>query len=202
VLLLARAVLFAVLSLLVFSAGGRWPLGRPLTFRTSPARELFKSSPGSRLAIYVDSNDHAASFAPSTISRRMSPGHRLHSGIASDEKALGTSAILVAPSGKASSSTGLVERGKSPTPPRSQASGSPSHPGCPHPLPGLASGLDYRAERQARNHLRKSTTSRQDRVSPWYWWADFRSRTRTALFVKPGKYVEGELRRQSIGGIF
>jgi len=34
--------------------------------------------------------------------------------------------------------------------------------------------------------------SRQIGVSPWYWWADVTPKKTNALFVKPGRYVQGE----------
>jgi len=61
-----------------------------------------------------------------------------------------------------------------------------------HPLPGVASALVIAGSDQRGTIYGIYDLSSEVGVSPWYWWADVPVVRRDALFVKPGRYVEGE----------
>ena len=61
----------------------------------------------------------------------------------------------------------------------------------PDPLPGVASGLVIAGSDKRGTIFGIYDLSEQIGVSPWYWWADVPSTHRDALFVKPGRYVQG-----------
>jgi hypothetical protein len=61
----------------------------------------------------------------------------------------------------------------------------------PHPVPGVAMGLVIAGSDKRGTIFGIYDLSEQIGVSPWYWWADVPVEHRDALFVKPGKYVQG-----------
>jgi hypothetical protein len=62
----------------------------------------------------------------------------------------------------------------------------------PNPLPGLSSALVIVGSDKRGAIYGIYDLCEQIGVSPWYWWADVPVRHRDALFVKPGKYQQGE----------
>ncbi len=62
----------------------------------------------------------------------------------------------------------------------------------PHPLPGVASGLIIAGSDKRGTIYGIYDLSEQIGVSPWYWWADVPVQHRDQLFVKAGKYQQGE----------
>ncbi|HUZ05747.1 MAG TPA: glycosyl hydrolase 115 family protein, partial [Acidobacteriaceae bacterium] len=62
----------------------------------------------------------------------------------------------------------------------------------PHPLPGVRSALVIVGSDRRGTIYGIYDVSEQIGVSPWYWWADVPVRHQAALFVKPGRYVQGE----------
>ncbi|MGB7747650.1 MAG: glycosyl hydrolase 115 family protein [Verrucomicrobiia bacterium] len=61
----------------------------------------------------------------------------------------------------------------------------------PEPSPGVASGLVIVGSDKRGTIYGIYDLSEQMGVSPWYWWADVTPEHKDALFVKPGKYVQG-----------
>jgi hypothetical protein len=61
----------------------------------------------------------------------------------------------------------------------------------PVPMPGVAMGLVIAGSDKRGTIYGIYDLSEQIGVSPWYWWADVPVVHRDALFVKPGKYVQG-----------
>ena len=61
----------------------------------------------------------------------------------------------------------------------------------PRPLPGVANGLIIAGSDKRGTIYGIYDLSEQIGVSPWYWWADVPVQHRDALFVKPGRYVQG-----------
>jgi Glycosyl hydrolase family 115/Gylcosyl hydrolase family 115 C-terminal domain len=61
----------------------------------------------------------------------------------------------------------------------------------PAPMPGVAMGLVIAGSDKRGTIYGIYDLSEQIGVSPWYWWADVPVAHRDALFVKPGKYVQG-----------
>jgi len=62
----------------------------------------------------------------------------------------------------------------------------------PNPLPGVASALIIAGSDKRGAIYGIYDLSEQIGVSPWYWWADVPAAHKDALFVKPGRFVEGE----------
>ena len=62
----------------------------------------------------------------------------------------------------------------------------------PKPLPGVASALVIAGSDKRGTIYGIYELSEQIGVSPWYWWADVPVAHKDALFVKPGRFIEGE----------
>jgi hypothetical protein len=58
-------------------------------------------------------------------------------------------------------------------------------------LPGIASGLIIAGSDKRGTIYGIYDLSEQIGVSPWYWWADVPVQHKNALFVRPGRYVQG-----------
>lgn len=62
----------------------------------------------------------------------------------------------------------------------------------PNPLPGVKSGLVIAGSDKRGTIYGIYDLCEQIGVSPWHWWADVPVRRQHALFVKPGKRLQGE----------
>jgi hypothetical protein len=60
------------------------------------------------------------------------------------------------------------------------------------PLPGVSSALVIAGSDKRGTIYGIYDLSEQIGVSPWYWWADVTPDRKTALYVKPGTYQQGE----------
>jgi hypothetical protein len=61
-----------------------------------------------------------------------------------------------------------------------------------HPLPGVARGLVIAGSDKRGTIYGIYDLSEQIGVSPWYWWADVPVEHKDALYVKAGRWVQGE----------
>jgi len=59
------------------------------------------------------------------------------------------------------------------------------------PMPGVASALIIAGSDKRGTIYGVYNLSEQIGVSPWYWWADVTPDHRAALYVQPGRYVQG-----------
>jgi hypothetical protein len=62
----------------------------------------------------------------------------------------------------------------------------------PKPLPSVAAALVIAGSDKRGTIYGIYDLSEQIGVSPWYWWADVPAAHQDALFVKPGRFMEGE----------
>jgi hypothetical protein len=60
-----------------------------------------------------------------------------------------------------------------------------------NPMPGVAQGLVIAGSDKRGTIYGIYDVSEEIGVSPWYWWANAPVRHQDALFVKPGRYMEG-----------
>jgi endo-1,4-beta-D-glucanase Y len=61
-----------------------------------------------------------------------------------------------------------------------------------NPLPNISGGLVIAGSDKRGTIYGIYDLSEQMGVSPWYWWADVPVEHKEALFVRPGKYLQGE----------
>src|SRR5678816_660349 len=61
-----------------------------------------------------------------------------------------------------------------------------------NPLPGVARAVVIAGSDKRGTIFGVYDLSEQIGVSPWYWWQDVTPDRKTALFIKPGRYQQGE----------
>jgi hypothetical protein len=144
-------------------------------------------------AVYVDSGDYAgivraAGDLVADVARVT--GHT--PAMAHDDKGLGANAVLAGTIGKSALIDRLIREGKIDA---SQIKGKWEAflvQVVARPLPGVASALVIAGSDKRGTIYGIYDLSEEIGVSPWYFWADVPVVHKDALFVKAGKYGEGE----------
>jgi hypothetical protein len=144
-------------------------------------------------SMYVDSNDH-----PGVVRA----AHDLEADVARvtgctpvvthQEKGLGRNAIIAGTIGRSRIIDGLIREGRIDVTGIAGKWESFLIQVLPQPLPGVASGLIIAGSDKRGTIYGIYDLSEQIGVSPWYWWADVPIEHKDALFVRPGRYVQGE----------
>ena len=109
-----------------------------------------------------------------------------------DDKGLGANAVIAGTIGKSALIDRLIREGKIDV---SQVKGKWEAfliQTVARPLPGVASALVIAGSDKRGAIYGIYDVSEQIGVSPWYFWADVPVVHKDALYVKAGKYVEGE----------
>jgi hypothetical protein len=142
--------------------------------------------------LFVDSNDFAGVLrAANDLQADIARVAGLTPAIIRQENGLGKNAILVGTMGRSRVIDRLIREGKIDVSPITGKWESFFIQVVPEPLPGVASGLVIVGSDKRGTIYGIYDLSEQMGVSPWYWWADVAVEHKDALFVKPGKYVQG-----------
>jgi hypothetical protein len=148
--------------------------------------------PGVAANLYVDTNDFAGVIrAVNDLQTDIARVTGLTPAIVHQENGLGKKAILVGTRGRSRVIDRLIHEGKIDVSPITGKWESFFIQVVPEPLPGVASGLVIVGSDKRGTIYGIYDLSEQMGVSPWYWWADVAVEHKDALFVKPGKYVQG-----------
>jgi hypothetical protein len=148
--------------------------------------------PGVAANLYVDSNDFAGVIrAANDLQADIARVAGLTPAIVHQENGLGKNAILVGTMGRSRVIDRLIREGKIDVSPITGKWESFFIQVVPEPLPGVASGLLIVGSDKRGTIYGIYDLSEQMGVSPWYWWADVAVEHKDALFVKPGKYIQG-----------
>jgi hypothetical protein len=190
---LAGTLLPAVLSLLAFP-GDSFALGEVRYVQDVGGRGSFRMVQGKyAAALWVDSNDHAGVIrAVHDLQADVARVTDRTPAVTHEEKGLGASAIIAGTIGKSRVIDRLIREGKIDASPIAGKWESFLIQVVARPLPGVASGLIVAGSDKRGTIYGIYDLSEQIGVSPWYWWADVPVAHKDALFVKPGKYVQGE----------
>jgi hypothetical protein len=144
-------------------------------------------------AIYVDSGDHAGVVrAAGDLAADVARVTGSTPAMVHDEKSLGANVVLAGTIGKSMLIDRLVREGKI------DASGVRGKweafiiQVVSKPLPGVTSALVIAGSDKRGTIYGNYDLSEQIGVSPWHFWADVPVVHKDALFVKAGKYGEGE----------
>ena len=144
-------------------------------------------------AIYVDREDHAGVVrAIHDLQADVARVTNCTPAIAHEEKGLGASAIIAGTIGKSRLIDRLIREGRIDAAPIAGKWESFLIQVVPKPVPGIANGLVIAGSDKRGTIYGIYDLSEQMGVSPWYWWADVPTAHKDALFVKAGKYVQGE----------
>ena len=142
--------------------------------------------------LYVDTNDFAGVLrAANDLRTDIARVTSLTPAIIHAESDLGKNAVIVGTAGKSRIIDRLIREGKIDVSPITGKWESFFIQVVPEPLPGVASGLVIVGSDKRGTIYGIYDLSEQMGVSPWYWWADVAVEHQDALFVKPGKYVQG-----------
>jgi hypothetical protein len=142
--------------------------------------------------LYVDTNDFAGVVrAANDLQADIARVTSLTPEMIHDPNRLGTNAILIGAIGKSPLIDRLIRERKIDVSPIAGKWESFFIQVVPEPLPGVARGLVIVGSDKRGTIYGIYDLSEQMGVSPWYWWADVAVEHKDALFVKPGKYVQG-----------
>ncbi|MBN2369402.1 MAG: glycosyl hydrolase 115 family protein [Vicinamibacteria bacterium] len=109
-----------------------------------------------------------------------------------DVDRLGRHGIIVGAIGKSRMIDALVKAGKIDTSTIAEKWESFFIETVTDPLPGVTQGLVIAGSDKRGTIYGIYDLSEQIGVSPWYWWADVPARHQDALFVRSGRYQQGE----------
>jgi hypothetical protein len=143
-------------------------------------------------SLYVDSNDFAGVIrAANDLQADVGRVTGLTPTILHEETGLGKNAIIAGTIGKSRVIDRLIRDGKIDA---AQIAGKWESfliQVVPKPLPGFASALVIAGSDKRGTIYGLYDLSEQMGVSPWYWWADVTPEHKDAVFVRPGRYVQG-----------
>ena len=148
--------------------------------------------PGVAATLYVDSNDFAGVIrAAGDLQADIVRVASLTPAIVHQENGLGTNAIIIGTIGKSRIIDRLIADHKVDVSPITGKWESFFIQVVPELLPGVANALVIVGSDKRGTIYGIYDLSEQMGVSPWYWWADVTPEHKDALFVKPGKYIQG-----------
>ena len=187
----ARACLLAALSLLTWQGKGL-ALGQSKYVEFVRHPNDFAIAEGESLAtIYVDANDHAGVVR--AVGDLRADVARVTAQTPAITNNVGSSAslIIVGTIGKSAVINQLIREKKIDVSSVSGKWESFLIQVVADPLPGVSRGLIIAGSDKRGTIFGIYDLSEQIGVSPWYWWADVPVQHKNALFVKPGRYVQG-----------
>ncbi len=143
--------------------------------------------------LYVDSNDYAGVVrAANDLQADINRVTGRTPAIANEVNGLGKNTVIIGTIGKSPIIDRLVRDGKVDV---NQITGKWESfliVVVPAPLPGVENALIIAGSDKRGAIYGIYDLSEQIGVSPWYWWADVPVEHKEALFVKAGKYIQGE----------
>jgi hypothetical protein len=142
--------------------------------------------------LYVDSDDHAGVIrAANDLQVDVARVTGKTPAVSHQENGLGPNAIIVGTLGKSHLIDRMVRERKIDVAAIAGKWESFLIQVVPEPMPGVAGGLIIAGSDKRATIYGIYDLSGQIGVSPWYWWGDVPVEHKTALFVKPGAYVQG-----------
>jgi len=180
--------------LLLWSAVAALALGEPKYVESAPAAGSFAIvRQGSVARIYVDSGDYpGVTRAAGDLRADIARVTGLNAGIFHETGKGGADAILIGTIGKSAVIDRLIGENRIDVGAIKGKWESTLIQVVEHPLPGVKRGLVIAGSDKRGTIFGIYDLSQQIGVSPWYWWADVPVAHRDALFVKAGRYVQGE----------
>ena len=186
----ARLLLLALASSPIHS----FALGQPRYVETTPAAGSFHLvNRGVVARLYVDSSDYGGVVrAAHDLQADIFRVTGCNAPLTKDGRSLSGDVVLIGTIGKSPIIDRLIRARKIDV---SQIQGkreSTLIQVVPHPFPGVASGLVIAGSDKRGTIYGIYDLSEQIGVSPWYWWADVPTEHTDTLYIKAGRWVEGE----------
>jgi hypothetical protein len=169
-------------------------IGQPKYVETTSALSSFRLvHERSAAMIYADPNDFAGVLrATRDLQSDIFRVSGCQAQLIDNQKSLSGDVILIGTIGKSQIIDQLIRRRKIDV---SEIAGkweSTLIQVVSHPLPGVARGLVIAGSDKRGTIYGIYDLSEQIGVSPWYWWADVPVEHNDALYVKAGRWVQGE----------
>ena len=169
-------------------------IGQPKFVETTPAFNSFRLvHEGTVATLYADANDYAGVVrAARDLQADIFRVSGCNAPINEDGKSLTGDVVLIGTIGKSRIIDQLIRKRKIDV---SQIAGkweSTLIQIVPHPFPGVSRGLVIAGSDKRGTIYGIYDLSEQIGVSPWYWWADVPVEHKGALYVKAGRWVQGE----------
>jgi Glycosyl hydrolase family 115/Gylcosyl hydrolase family 115 C-terminal domain len=143
--------------------------------------------------LYVDSNDYpGVARAANDLSQDIQRVTGEVPAVVREQSALGVDAVMIGTLGKSAFVEQLIREHKIDVSALEGKWESYLVQTVAHPFPGVASALVIVGSDKRGSIFGIYEISEQIGVSPWYWWADVPVPHRDALFVKRGRYFQGE----------
>jgi hypothetical protein len=189
---LDRASLIAGFSLLML-AHACFGIGQVGYVETTPGPGSFAIAEAKTAsALHVDTNDCAGVVrAVGDLQADLERVTGCTAPIVHETGTLGSRAIIIGTIGKSRLIDRLIREGKIDPAPIAGKWESFFLQVVPAPLPGVDSALVIAGSDKRGTIYGIYDLSEQIGVSPWYWWGDVPVRRQDAIYVKPGKFVQG-----------
>src|SRR5664279_5275169 len=190
----SSTMIVKLLLLSSYVVGNAFGLGQARYVETVKASDSFPLvAARAAAAVYVDSSDYAGVVrAAGDLVADVARVTGVTPAMAHDDKGLGANAVLAGTIGKSALIDRLIREGKIDA---GQMKGKWEAfviQVVARPLPGVASALVIAGSDKRGTIYGIYDLSEQIGVSPWYFWADVPVVHKGALFVKAGRYIEGQ----------
>ncbi len=177
----------------IFPSRG-FSIGQPKYVETTPAFSSFRLvHERSAAMLYADPNDYAGVVrATRDLQSDIFRVSGCQAQLINNQKSLSGDVIFIGTIGKSRIIDQLIRQRKIDV---SQIAGkweSTLIQVVSHPLPGVSRGLVIAGSDKRGTIYGIYDLSEQIGVSPWYWWADVPVEHKDALYVKAGRWVQGE----------
>lgn len=171
-----------------------WAIGQINYVETSPQQGGFTIVRGTDCAtLYVDSQDYTGVVrAVKDLQADIQRVTNRNPLITPEQADAGKNTVIIGTIGKSSIIDRLIRDGKIDITDVAGKWESFLIEVVPEPLPGVANALIIAGSDKRGTIYGIYDLSEQIGVSPWYWWADVPVKKQEALFVKPGRYTQGE----------
>jgi hypothetical protein len=169
-------------------------LGQPKYVETAPSDGGFALvQKGAVARIYVDNDDYAGvARSAHDLQADIQRVSGCTASFASDHALAGDNVVLIGTIGHSRMIDRLIRERKIDVSEMAGKWESTLIQVVPHPLPGVKIGLVIAGSDKRGTIYGIYDLSEQIGVSPWYWWADVPVKHKDALYVKAGRYVQGE----------
>lgn len=186
-------VLAAVIITIIFCPGVVWAIGQTKYVERSPGGDSFTLAQKDNLAIlYIDKQDHVGVIrAVKDLQADIERVTSLKPDVVHNTDALQKNIVIIGTIGKSPVIDKLIEDKKIDVRQIKDKWESFLIQVLPEPIPGVEKALIIAGSDKRGTIYGIYDLSEQIGVSPWYWWADVPVKTSKALYIKPGKYVQG-----------
>jgi hypothetical protein len=189
----ARVVLVLVFCWLI-AAGTCWATGEERFVEGEfHSGDFVLARAGGAAAMYVDARDYpGVTRAVNDLSRDIQNVTGAAPAVRHEEGAIGGTAIIIGTLGKSVLIDRLIREHKIDATALQGKWESYLIQTVAQPTPGVSAALVIAGSNKRGTIYGIYEISEQIGVSPWYWWADVPIAHQDALFVKPGRHLQGE----------